>query len=148
MTASCSRSPAPAHARGYTLIEVIVAFALLAMALTVLLGSLTSAARQVHWADGAGRATLYAQSLLDQAGVGVPLQAGTRQGDFENGRYRWTLTVQPYAQPGVATPAATADGAQLFELSLDLQWGAAAAQRMQLRTLRLSRSDTVQSLPQ
>ena len=52
------RHARPARMRGYTLIEVIVAFALLALALTLLLGSLTNAARQVHWADGAGRATL------------------------------------------------------------------------------------------
>jgi len=138
----------PAGMRGYTLIEVIVAFALLALALTLLLGSLTNAARQVHWADGAGRATLYAQSLLNQAGVGVPLQAGTREGNFENERYHWTMDVRPYVSPGAVTPAVTADGAQLFEVQLHIDWGPAAAQRLQLQTLRLSRPDTVQSVPQ
>lgn len=131
--------------RGYTLIEVIVAFALLALALTMLLGSLSGAARQVHWADGAGRATLYAQSLLDQAGVGAPLQAGSRSGDFEDGRYRWTLDVHPYVEAGATKPAVTADGSQLFELELHLDWGTAAAQHLQLQTLRLSRTDTAQS---
>ncbi len=134
------------HARGYTLIEVIVAFALLALALTLLLGSLTNAARQVHWADGAGRATLYAQSLLDQTGVGAPLSAGSRSGDFEDGRYRWTLDVHPYLETGAIKPGMTADGAQLFELELRMDWGTAAAQHLQLQTLRLSRSDTAQSV--
>ena len=138
----------PARTGGYTLIEVIVAFALLALALTLLLGSLSNAARQVHWADGAGRATLYAQSLLSQTGVGAPLQAGTREGTFENDRYHWTMDVRPYADAGAATPAATADGAQLFEVDLRIDWGPAAAQRLQLQSLRLSRPDTVQAAPQ
>jgi len=77
----------------------------------------------VHWADGAGRATLYAQSLLDQAGVGEPLKAGTRSGTFENERYRWTLAVRPYVDPAKGTVAATADGAQLFQLDLHIDWG-------------------------
>ncbi len=135
----------PSSMRGYTLIEVIVAFALLALALTLLLGSLSSAARQVHWADGAGRATLYAQSLLDQAGVGTPLSAGSRSGDFEDGRYHWTLDVHPYVEAGAIKPATTADGAQLFEIELQIQWGPDATQHLQMQTLRLSRSDTVPS---
>ena len=56
--------------RGYTLIEVIVAFAILALGLTLLLGTLSGAARQVRWADEAGRASLHAQSLLDTLGEG------------------------------------------------------------------------------
>ncbi|MDB6164161.1 MAG: xpsI [Xanthomonadaceae bacterium] len=127
------------RARGYTLIEVIVAFALLALALTLLLGSLTNASRQVHWADGAGRATLFAQSLLDQTGVAEPLAAGTRQGNFENERYRWTIDIRPYVDNGSATQAATADGAQLFEVALHIEWGPSAAQRLDMQTLRLSR---------
>ena len=97
--------------------------------------------------DGAGRATLYAQSLLDQAGVGEPLEAGTRSGTFENERYRWTLAVRPYVDPAKGTVATTADGAQLFQLDLHIDWGPAAAQKLQLQTLRLSRSDTVPQVP-
>jgi len=144
---ACCAATGPSSIRGYTLIEVIVAFALLALALTLLLGSLSNAARQVHWADGAGRATLYAQSLLDQAGVGEPLVAGTRSGSFENERYHWTLDVRPYVDPAKGAVAATADGAQLFQLDLRLDWGTSAAQRLQIQTLRLSRSTDVPEVP-
>ena len=50
--------------RGFTLIEVIIAFVLLALALTLLLGSMSGAAKQIRHADDAGRATLHAQSML------------------------------------------------------------------------------------
>lgn len=126
-------------ARGYTLIEVIVAFALLALALTLLLGTLSGAARQVRWSGDAGRAALHAQSLLDEAGLAEPLRPGTRQGEFDDGRYRWTLEVAAWRDPVDAAAAAPVAPAapRLLELRLDVRWGERPAERLQLRTLRL-----------
>lgn len=120
--AQCSHRRAQ---RGYTLIEVIVAFAILAMGLTLLLGTLSGAAKQVHWADEAGRAALHAQSLMDTIGVGEALQVGHRDGQFEDGHYRWSLEVTPYDDPLLPPPAAGVDlGApRLLQVSLLVQWG-------------------------
>ncbi|MCW0371859.1 type II secretion system protein XpsI [Xanthomonas sacchari] len=124
--------------RGYTLIEVIVAFALLALALTLLLGSLSGAARQVQRADQLSRATLYAQSLLAAQGVEQPLQPGRSQGTLDQGRYRWTLDVAPYADPRRPPDAAVVPGAPtLLQLTLQVRWGDAPAQALQWKTLRL-----------
>ncbi|TWI05056.1 general secretion pathway protein I [Luteimonas cucumeris] len=134
--------------RGYTLIEVIVAFAILALALTLLLGSLSGAARQVRWSADAGRAALHAQSLLDQTGVGESLQPGQSSGEFEGGRYRWTLDVAPYADPSRPNAAAFEPGApQLLRLALQVEWGdAGPRQRLRLQTLRLSVPDPSQAV--
>ncbi len=112
------------HQRGYTLIEVIVAFAILALGLTLLLGTLSGATRQVHWADEAGRAALHAQSLLDNTGVGVALQPGQTSGTFEDGHYHWSMVVSPYRDP-LLPPVQSLDlGApRLLQLSLTVQWG-------------------------
>ena len=126
--------------RGYTLIEVIVAFAILALALTLLLGTLSGAARQVRWADEAGRAALHAQSLLDQTGVGAPLRAGHTEGAFEQGRYHWTLDVAPYVDPLASQlPQRDLSAPRLWQLALDVRWGEGddPRQRLQLRSLRL-----------
>lgn len=129
--------------RGYTLIEVLVAFAVLAGALTLLLGILTGASRQVRWADEAGRAALHAQSLLDQVGFGESLQPGQREGDFEDGRYRWTLAVEPWRDPAVPPPAALDPGApRLLRLQLDVRWGEGGPrERLRLESLRLVTPD-------
>jgi general secretion pathway protein I len=128
--------------RGFTLLEVIVAFALLALALTLLLGSLSGAARQVREAEDASRATLHAQSLLAQIGVGETLQPGQQEGQFEQGRYRWRLSVAPYVDPLKAQAALLDPGApQLLELDLAVQWGEAPGQRLRWQTLRLAPSD-------
>ncbi|HBS61494.1 MAG TPA: general secretion pathway protein GspI, partial [Stenotrophomonas sp.] len=82
--------------RGYSLLEVIVAFALLALALTLLLGSLSGASRQVGQSDLRTRAVLHAQSLLEATGIDAPLQPGQTRGEWEDGRYRWQLQVEPF----------------------------------------------------
>ena len=140
----------PVAVRGYTLVEVLVAFAILALALTLLLGGLSGASRQVRWADDAGRAALHAQSLLDDVGVGTVLQEGHRDGVFEQGRYRWSLDVEPYVDP-LLPPDAFIDPAapRLLRLSLQVRWGDAAepGKRLQLDSLRLVRPDPVAVLP-
>ncbi|NUS37662.1 MAG: prepilin-type N-terminal cleavage/methylation domain-containing protein [Lysobacter sp.] len=126
--------------RGYTLIEVIVAFGVLALALTLLLGTLSGAAKQVRWADEAGRAALHAQSLVDQTGVGEPLRAGHSEGAFEQGRYRWSLDVAPYVDPlAPRAPSRDLSAPRLWQLALTVQWGQGddPRQRLQLQSLRL-----------
>ncbi|HHW4680250.1 MAG TPA: type II secretion system protein XpsI [Xylella taiwanensis] len=120
--------------RGYSLLEVILAFAILALALSFLLGTLTGATRQVHRADLASHATLYAQSFLAQQGIGVPLRLQHQEGEFENGRFRWMLETRPYDN----SPRSS-DGAQLLELILSVRWGDAPGQSLQWRTLRFVR---------
>jgi len=132
------------HQRGYSLLEVIVAFAVLALALTLLLGSLSGASRQIKQADLRSRAVLHAQSLLAVTGVVEPLQDGERSGEWEDGRYRWQLQVAPYQEPRTdALPVAeTVAGPRLAQLTLQVSWGDTDADRMQWRSLRLLPADT------
>lgn len=124
---------------GYTLIEVLVAFMVLALALTFLLGTLSGATRQVRWSADAGRAALHAKSLLAETGVGETLQPGRDEGELEDGRYRWQLEVAPYVDPlAPADQAQDPFAAQLLQLRLELAWGEGApAQRLVVDSLRL-----------
>ena len=132
--------------RGFTLIEVIIAFALLALALTLLLGSLSGAARQVRQAEDTSRATLHAQSLLATVGVGETLEPGREEGEFEDGRYRWTLEITPYLDPlKRASPLSSPQGPRLLQLQLAVRWGEGAGQRLQWQTLRMAPADVNQS---
>ncbi len=139
----------PRAQRGYSLIEVIVAFALLALALTLLLGTLSGAARQVRWSSDAGRAALHAQSLLDQVGVGEAIAPGQRDGEFDEGRYRWNLAITPWTDPALPPPAMVDPAApRLLELTLSVQWGdGRPGQQLRLRTLRLAAANLQAVLP-
>lgn len=128
--------------RGYTLIEVLVAFAVLALALSLLLGTLSGALRQVRWSADAGRAALHAQSLLAQAGVGEALQPGSDAGELENGRYQWRLDVVPWTDPALPPPLLEDLAApRLLALQLEVAWGPAPGDRLRVDTLRLVQAE-------
>ncbi|GAB3729700.1 prepilin-type N-terminal cleavage/methylation domain-containing protein [Luteimonas pelagia] len=132
------------RAGGFTLVEVIVAFALLALGLALILGALTRATGQVRWSADAGRAALHAQSLLDQAGVGEALAPGTREGELEDGRYRWRMEVAEWADPDLPPAAARPldpVAPRLLELHLQVAWGEGADERVSLRSLRFVQPD-------
>jgi general secretion pathway protein I len=133
---------------GYSLIEVIVAFALLALALTLLLGTLSGASRQVRWSADAGRAALHAQSLLDTVGVGEPLQPGQSEGEFDDGRYRWSLQVSPWSEPVPAGVPQAIGGDHLLEVVLTVRWGEGGPrERLRLQSLRLVPADDALVMP-
>jgi len=123
---------------GYTLIEIIVAFAILALGLTLLLGTLSGATRQVRAAGDAGRAALHAQSLLAEfANLPQPQQ---RDGELEDGRYHWQLEVEPWQDPAPQAGGLPVDpnAARLLHLRLQVEWGQRTpAQRVEVTSLRL-----------
>lgn len=128
---------------GYTLIEVLVAFSVLAVGLTLLLGILSGATRQVRWSHEAGRAAVHAQSLLAQTGVGEVLRPGRRDGEFESGRYRWVLEVVSEDDPGLAS-VSMPNNVQLLRLRLTVAWGGAAnEQRIEVQSLRVVAADAM-----
>lgn len=93
-----------ARQRGFSLIEVIAAFLLFALGFGVLLEILTGSLRIAHRSQDYTEATLWAESLLDQVGVGEPLKEGNESGKFSDD-YRWTLDISkidpPQASMGV-----------------------------------------------
>ena len=118
------RAPGRARAAGFTLIEIIVAFAVLAIGLGIAMQIATGAMRNARHAEERTEAALYAQSLLDSAGIGERLEEGETQGDFGD-RYRWSLSVTPFeveaATDSPLDPALAP--VQLYRLELVVTWG-------------------------
>jgi prepilin-type N-terminal cleavage/methylation domain-containing protein len=77
---------------GFTLIETLVAFAVLALILTVLLGGLSRLLTGGRHAEILRDALRLAQARLDGIGVVEPLVPGESGGQFENG-FNWHLRV-------------------------------------------------------
>ena len=90
---------------------------------------------QVRNAADASEATLHAQSLLDELGVLEPILPGTREGESDDGRYRWTMEISEAEDPApvaAVDPAAVPEesvGLQiageplLYRIQLDMAWG-------------------------
>jgi general secretion pathway protein I len=108
---------------GFSLLEVLVAFVILALVATALFrlfsGSLANAAA----ADEYSRAVLVAESVLTETAAAKPLREGTRNGTAEDGRYAWTASVVPWTPPGVEPDVESASETlpiRLFRVTVDV----------------------------
>jgi general secretion pathway protein I len=92
MKASSEHRPDQA---GFSLIEILVAFAILSLSLGVILRIFAGGGHIAATADEYSRAILTAESLMASLGVEKPLQPGQSGGEIPGG-YRWTVDVTPY----------------------------------------------------
>ncbi len=121
MMMSCHRPATRRRQSGFTLIEVVVAFSLLAIGLAAAMQIATSAMRQARDAAEFTEASLYAQSLLDTAGVGERLKEGGDSGRFGE-RYAWQLDVTPYEVQSDSPLDPALAPVNLYRLDLVVSW--------------------------
>lgn len=81
--------------RGFTLVELLVSLAILAVALGVLFTSISGALDRARESKNEMVATSLVQSLIARAGTERTLQDGTTSGAYTNG-FAWRLRVSPY----------------------------------------------------
>ncbi len=95
--------PAPGGARrgqaGFTLIEVVVAFALLTLVFAVGFEIFSGGMARASALDERSRALEVARSRQAVVGMEDTLKEGETQGEAADPRFRWTTTVTPY-DPG------------------------------------------------
>jgi general secretion pathway protein I len=96
---------------GFSLLEVLVAFVILALVGTALFRLFGASLNNASLADEYSRATLYAESRLATAAAETPLRERTDQGASDDGRYAWSTKVEAYALPG-----ATADQERMAQM--------------------------------
>ena len=127
MQMSSKRRPCncPSGAAGFTLIEVLLAFVVFALSFTVVLEILTGSMRNTMRAKEYTEVALIAQSVIDQVGLDIPLEAGTHS-DGEFGDYHWQLEINPFA--GAADNSRILElgeltGIDLLEVEFVISWG-------------------------
>jgi len=115
---------------GYSLIEVLVAFAILAMALTVLLRVFSGGLRNVDAAAQYAEAVTVADAMLASPGVIEPLVPGVIDGEAAGG-YAWTRTIE-------AVESSDSELVTPYRIAVSVEWRAGAAQRrVEFATVRL-----------
>lgn len=94
-------TPCPANrARGFSLLEVLVAFVVLSLVATAVFRLFSGALGNASAAEEYSRAILVAQSALDETAASA-LHEGTQSGSADDGRIEWTVQVTPYEVPGI-----------------------------------------------
>src|SRR5579864_192626 len=85
------------HPNGFTLLEVIVAFAIAAILMVAMLRALTLGLDGSRRAEAMTRAAVLAESTLDSLGVAAPLRDGDET-ELRDGDFRIRAAVHRYAE--------------------------------------------------
>jgi general secretion pathway protein I len=113
------------RSRGFTLLELLLAFVVFALSfatvLEILSGSMRNTVRARHYSEAA----LTAQSLMDQVGLEIPLEAGSFS-NGEAGEYEWEINIQNYeggSENAHSVELADLTGITLLQVDLTVSWG-------------------------
>jgi len=124
--------------QGYSLIEVLVAFVILAMALTVLLRIFSVGLRNVDAAAEYVQAVAIADAEIAAPGVVTGLQPGLSEGVVDD-RFHWMRSVTA-AGPDLLL-AGDKPALPIYRIAVTVEWPARQGlRRLEFETLRLDRS--------
>ena len=137
-----SRPPMKVRSGGFTLLQVLVAFTVLAISLGVLFEIFSTGMRASRSAEEYTRATLLAESKLAAIGITDALEEGETTGDFGDGYYNWRVAVRPYRLDG-SEGEGPPPPIEAYEVVVTVAWGEGSSERsVSLTTLRLKSGAT------
>lgn len=121
---------------GFTLIEVLVAVAILGISLALLLSGFSTSLERMRQTRAETLALALAQSLLDRIGPEIPLERGKKKGTSKDGEQRWYIDIEDYGSPADldAWPAPVFDVAVGVSIISDSE-----PHSLELRTLKIGR---------
>jgi len=111
--------------RGFTLLELLLAFVVFALSFATVLEILSGSMRNTVRAREYTEAALTAQSVMDQVGLEIPLLAGTSMAG-EAGEYHWEIELFDYVDTGenpYSVELAELTGIELLQIELLVSWG-------------------------
>ncbi|MBA4099866.1 MAG: hypothetical protein C0484_24215 [Rhodospirillum sp.] len=120
------------NSQGFTLIEVLVALAIVALTLAALLQVFGGGLRAVSVSERYLMATMLARSVLDDFGTEIPAVSGEWSGDIADG-YRWTTRAAPSQTIGAVKNGNTLQIP--LEVQVEISWNGKPVTT--LTTLRL-----------
>jgi len=133
-------APLPGRQAGFSLLETLVAFSVLAICLGVVLRVFGGGGRAAVLTDGYARATTIAESFLAALGTEKELRLGRQDGLLAGG-YRWTVQVAPLP---VDTEQISAMNFAFmpYWVEVTVTWGEEDSRSVKLNTVRLMANDT------
>ncbi|MCX7082580.1 MAG: type II secretion system protein [Methylococcales bacterium] len=123
--------------QGFSLLEILIAFSILALSLGILLKIFAAGVNTAMIAENYTAAVQLSESLMAKAGVETPLQSGLSTG-LENNLYNWQVEVSPFTLNSELTDTKTLT-AELFKVKVTVNWGEdnARDRQVELITLKL-----------
>jgi len=111
-----------ARQQGFTLVEVVVAFLLLAMVLTTGFEVFTTGMRRAIDLEERSQALAIARSRLAVVGMEQELREGTASGQSEDGKYKWTLAIVRSQEAGADPNQQLQTAYGLYRVEVVVSW--------------------------
>jgi prepilin-type N-terminal cleavage/methylation domain-containing protein len=121
--------------RGFTLIEVVVSLAILALSLGVLYQSFGWSGRSTAKLVSEEAAWLAAQSLLAEIRARPTLARGTSEGEWPG--LRWQTRIDEHG-----SSVDSESPLQPFAVTIEVRWGQRTSQRLRLQSVEIGRGRT------
>mgnify|MGYP001041864627 CR=1 FL=1 len=121
--------------QGFTLIEVMAAFAVFALLFGIVLQILSTSMTNTRRAGDYTQAALWAQSKLDVLGLEEALEPGERSGEFDD-RFRWQLRVEEVMSFDDSGLNIEELPVSLYAVELVVEWGQNPTREAVFTTLR------------
>jgi general secretion pathway protein I len=129
--------------RGFTLVEVVVAFLLLSLVLVTVFEIFTRGLARAGELDHHSRALAIAQSELASAGVEEQFVEGEIRGESEDRQFRWVVSTRKYVEePAPGAQPAAQSAYSLYRVEARVAWtsGSGGDRDVTLSTLLLAQN--------
>jgi general secretion pathway protein I len=123
--------------QGFSLLEILVAFSIMAISIGMLLSIFSSGLRNASVSEEYTAAVQIAEGMIAGPGIEAPLQPGQAAGVVD-GKYRWELTVAPFVLSTETVDTRTLP-ARLFMVTAVVSWEEGGGERrFELSELKLT----------
>ena len=134
----------PIKQQGFSLLEILIAFSILALSIGILLKIFSGGVNTAIIAEDYTVATQIAESLLTRAGSEIPLKEHQSNGE-ENDKYHWQLLITPYNLHSEQFEPNKLP-AEFYKVRVTVHWDEddSNGRQVQLSTLKLGTKKNVQ----
>ena len=108
--------------QGFTLLEVVVAFVLLALVLVTAFQVFSSGLSRASTLDERSQALAIAQSRLASAGLEDGLKEGESRGESPDRKYSWSLRVKLYNEEQASATSQPLAAVALYRVDSTVSW--------------------------
>ncbi|WP_020395044.1 type IV pilus modification PilV family protein [Thiolinea disciformis] len=126
---------ARSYSSGFTLLEILVAFVLMALVIGSLIQLFSGAMQSAALSEEYSAAIQVAESQLQTLGKEIPIQQGKLSGQVTGTRYQWFVDMVPLKL--LKNPEASSLSLQAFQVTVQVRWDSAGKTRaFQLNSMR------------
>jgi general secretion pathway protein I len=125
--------------QGFSLLEILIAFSILALSLGILLNIFSGGINTAMVAEDYTNAVQIAESLMAKVGSEIPIKDHQGSGN-ENKKYHWQLSISPFTMSKDNVDPKTLP-AELFKVKVTVVWSedveGRSQRQIQIATLKL-----------